>query len=802
MIKNSLRVAFRSLWKNKGYSFINIVGLATGIACSLLIFLFVNHETSYDGFNKDAANIYRVVKDFVNDDGSRLPDATSPAALAPAMQKEIPGVAAVTRLRPNWGQKYLVKYEEKSFTEEKVYRVDSSFFDVFTIRFSKGDPKNAFKEINSVLITEQTAKKYFGNADPMGKIIQIETLGDLMVTGVLKDIPANAHFHFDFLASYRKLKGNLDANWGGYNDYTYVKVNPGTNIKNFIASIQSLYKRNDPGKATNIFWVQALRDIHLTSNLKWELAPNGDKLYVYVFTVIGLFIILIAAINYVNLATAKAAIRAKEVGVRKVAGAGRRSLIGQFLVESVITCLIAAALALVMAIALVPFVNDITGKQLRIFADPSLMLYLLSAALVLGITAGFFPAMYLSSFKPIAVLKDFKLKENRTLSLRKALVVVQFTISIVLIIGAMVISQQMNFVQSAKLGLSTDQVIVINDGRRISTDHKNAFYNKLSQVPGVKKMALSSGMVGGLNSTSKMNARGSTNEQLINYITVGYDFFDVLDIKFREGRGFSRQFPADTLNNGTPGPLDQTIGSIVLNETAVKDLGIGFPAVGKQLLWGTDADTMYYVNIIGVTQDFHFTSLRNKIKPFAFIHVPGQLGTFVVKLSSKNIAGTLAQLENQWDAVSPEKPFEYTFLDETFSRLYQAETRFHKVFISLVALGVLIACLGLLGLAMFAAQQRVKEIGIRKVLGASTAGIAKLLSKDFIKLVVIAFVLATPVALFAVNKWLQDFAYRIEVKWWVFPLAWIVAIFIAILTISFQAVKAAMANPVKSLRTE
>src|SRR5918993_1117782 len=424
MLKNYFKVALRSLWKNKGYAFINIVGLAIGIACSLLIFLFVKHELSYDSFNKDADNIYRVVKDFVNDDGSRLPDATSPAALAPAMQREMPEVAAVTRLRPNWGQKFLIKYGDKSFTEEKLYRVDSSFFDVFTMPFVKGNAKDAFKEINSLVLTETSAKKYFGNEDPVGKTIQVETLGDLVITGVLKNVPANAHFHFDFLASYRKVNGNnLDANWGGDNDYTYVKVKPGTNIPGLVRKVQDLYKRNDPDKATNVFWVQPLKDIHLTSNLKWELEPNGDKLYVYVFTIIGLFIILIAAINYVNLATAKAAVRAKEVGVRKVAGANRASLVNQFLVESVITCVIASIVALVVATFLTPVVNDLTGKQLRLFDDGSLLVILFSTALVLGIVAGFFPALYLSSFKPLAVLKDFKLRENRTLSLRKSLVV-------------------------------------------------------------------------------------------------------------------------------------------------------------------------------------------------------------------------------------------------------------------------------------------------------------------------------------------------------------------------------------------
>ncbi len=803
MLQNHIKVAFRNLWKNKAFSGINIFGLALGIACSLLIFLFVRDELSYDRFHKNADQVYRVVKDFVNDDGSRLPDATSPAALAPAMQKEMPEVVSVTRIRPNWGTKYLVKYGEQKFSEERLFRVDSSFFDVFTFPFIRGNKASVFSDVNSIVLTESTAKKIFGNQDPIGKVLEIDgPFGNLTVTGVLRDVPANAHFHFDYLASYRKLPFSLDANWGSYNDYTYVKTKAGTDAERLTRKIQELYKRNDKEDASNIFYLQSITDIHLHSNLKWELEPNSDKLYVYVFSLIGLFILLIAGINYMNLATAKASARAREIGVRKVAGALRESLIRQFLVESVITCMIAALIAVAMTLIIAPFLNDLTGKSLQVLADPSLFLYLLSATIMLGLFAGFFPALYLSSFNPITVLKGFKLKEQGALSLRKVLVVVQFTISIVLIIGALVITQQMEYIQSARLGLDTEQVLVINKGRNISTDKRDAFYNELLQLPGVEKAALSSGMVAGLNSTNKMRARGSENEQLVNFLVAGNNFFDVLGITFREGRGFSAAHPSDTMTNGTVGPLDQTIGSIVINETAVRDLSIGFPAVGKQLLWGTDADTSYYVNIIGVVKDFHFTSMRNKIKPFAFINIPGQLGTFAVKLSRGNIAATIGELEKKWNRISPEKTFEYTFLDESFASLYQAERRFHKVFISLVVLGILIACLGLLGLATFAAQQRVKEIGIRKVLGASVLSITQLLSADFLKLVIIAFLVASPIAWYAVNNWLQDFAYRTEIHWWIFPLAGILAILVALVTISFQAIKAAIVNPVKSLRTE
>jgi putative ABC transport system permease protein len=788
------------LWKNKKFSFINIFGLATGMACSLLIFLFVTDELSYDRFHKDAGNIYRIVKDFVNDDGSRLPDATTPPALAPSMQKELPEVEHVTRVFPNWGRDFLIKYGDKKMIEEKLYRADSSFFDVFSFPFVKGDAKSAFKDVNSIILTETAAKKYFGNENPIGKTLSVDDMGDMMVSGVLKDLPSNSHFHFDFLISVRKFPGNLDGNWGWYNYYTYAKLKPNTNITAFVKKIQGLYKRNN-AEGKNIYYAQALTGIHLTSHLKWEIEPNSDKLYVYVFTIIGLFIILIAAINYINLATAKASVRAKEIGVRKVAGAFRSSLINQFLIESVITCLIASVLAVVIAQLLLPAVNTLTQKQLTVVGNPSVLGYMGLASLFIGIAAGFFPAVYLSSFKPILVLKGLKLNERGTLSLRKALVIVQFTISIVLIIGALVISQQMHFIQSAKLGLNKDQVLLMKN--TFSAPERNAFLNEASRIPGVQKASTADGVLGGQNWTNGLRAKGSRNEQLVNYLNVGNDFIDALGIELKEGRSFSAKFPSDTMTNGIPGgPLEQTIGSVILNETAVKDLGISSPAVGKQIVWGEDKDTTYNLTVVGVVKDFHFTSLRNQIKPFAFVNNPNRQWYFTLKLSTADISGTLAQLGTTWKKFSSERPFEYTFLDETFAKLYQSESRFQKVFICLVVLGIIIACLGLLGLATFEAQQRVKEIGIRKVLGASVASLVGLLSKDFLKLVGIALVLAIPIARYAMNKWLQDFAYRIQMEGWVFVVAAVIALVIALVTISSQAIKAAISNPVKSLRTE
>ncbi len=773
------------------------------MACSLLIFLFVSDELSYDLFNTDADNIYRVVKDFVNDDGSRLPDATTPPALAPAMQKEIPGIAHVTRVFPGWGANFLITYEDKKFFEEKLFRVDSSFFDVFTFPFLHGDAKSAFKELNSIVITQSAAKKYFPHSEnPIGKTLHVDQLGDMMVSGVIKDAPQNSHFHFDFLISVRKFSGDIDGDWDFYNFYTYIKLQPNVSIASLEPKIQALYKRNND-EGTNVFYTQPLTNIHLHSNLKWELEPNSDRLYVYVFSIVALLILLIAAINYINLVTARSSLRAKEVGIRKVSGAYSTSLVKQFLIESVIVCLLASMFALAIAQLLLPVVNGITQKQLGLFNTGNYTsLYFLSGAIIIGVLSGLFPALYLSSFKPIMVLKGSKITERGVFNLRKALVVTQFTISIALIAGSLIIYQQIDFIKSSKLGLNKEEVLVIKDFGALSTNEANSFQNALYQIPGVANVATADGIVGGQNWTNGMNVKGSKNNQLINFLSVGYNFLDVLDIKIKEGRGFSAKFPADTLTNVSAGTLEQTIGSIILNEKAVKDLGVPSPAVGQQIEWGRDGDTAYYLKVIGVVKDFHFASLKNEIKPFAFVNSPNRAWYLTAKLSTQNLSSTLAQIESKWKSFSSERPIQYFFLDETFAKLYQSEANFQKLFIVLVILSIVIACLGLFGLAAFTAEQRTKEIGIRKVLGASVTGLTTMLSKDFLKLVVVSIVIASPLAWWAMSKWLQNYSYRIEISWWIFLAAGLLAVLIAVITVSFQAIKAAIANPVKSLRTE
>ena len=802
MLRNYLKIAFRTLWKNKKLSFINIVGLATGMACSLLIFLFVKDELSYDKHHHESALIHRVVKDFINDDGSRIPDATTPGPLAAAMQREIPEVEKITRLHPNWGESTLIEYGDKKNLEEKVCRVDSSFFDVFTISFIKGDSKSALSDINSIVLTESTAKRYFSNEDPMGKTLRMNGTEDVTVTAVIADVPPQSHFHYDFLLSYRRLGEQAETIWGNYNYYTYIKIKAGTDIDFFDKKIQQVYERNQEERYS-VFYTQPLTEIHLTSRLKWELEPNGDRLYVYVFMTIGIFILLIAAINYINLATAKSSLRAKETGIRKVSGAQRSSLVFQFLMESVIICLIAAFVALSLSHALLPLVNELTQKHLQMTGNPIVMLYLVLITIFIGFVAGIFPAIYLSSFKPVTILKGLRMNEKGALNLRKSLVVIQFTISAGLIISALIIIQQMNYVQSAKLGFDKDQLVVVKNGGNLSQSDRQSFLNSVKQLSGVTDAATSGTILGQGFNTTRIRAKGSQQEQQLNFTSIGYNFLDVVGIEIKEGRAFSPDFPSDSINNGIPGgPLDQRLGGMVINEQAVKEFGLGIPAVGKQFVWGTNGDTTYYVDVVGVTKNFHFTSLRNEIKPFGFLIFPRNQGNFNIKLSTGNIPTTLSQLEKLWRESFPEIPFEYIFMDETFSKMYVAEARFQKVFISLVILGIIIACLGLFALAAFSAEQRVKEIGIRKVLGASVGQVVTLLSKDFLKLVMISLLLAIPIAVYAMRIWLDGFAYRITIQWWVFVVASVIALLIAFITISTQAIKAAIANPAKSLRSE
>ncbi|MGH7600820.1 MAG: ABC transporter permease [bacterium] len=799
MLKNYLLIALRTILKHKAFSAINLFGLAVGIACFIVILLYVQDELAYDGFHADADRVYRVVKDFVNDDGSKVPDATTPPGLAPALVREIPEVETAARIFPSWGYKPLLTYGEKSFYEERFARVDTTFFEIFSFPFVYGEAKSAFTQPSSIVLAASLAKKYFGDEDPMGKTIIFDQRHSLQVTGIMKDMPPQSHFKFDFLLPMRSMRPNaedymrMDNTWGWYNFYTYIKIKPNTTIVAIESKIQAIFKSNQP-ENDNVIYAQplaGLNGIHLASHLKWELEPNSDRLYIYVFLTIALFVIFIAGINYVNLTTAKSALRAREVGLRKVVGAFRNSLFVQFLAESVLMAILAAFVAIALSEIGLPFFNAITQKELSLFSIDSRLIWVLIAAttLILGAAAGLYPALYLSSFQPIAVLKKLRTAGKSFFDLRKALVVFQFTLSVILIVGIIVIQKQMGFIQAVKLGFDKDQVAVIRNVGALP-NRGAAVRAALAQIPGVKNVAPCDGMIGGQNWTNSLRVKGSDNSQLVNFLSVGYDFIETLGLELKEGRDFSPEFPADTND------------AIILNETAVKQLGVPEPVLGQLIVWSEQPDTTYYAKVVGVVKDFHFTSLRLEIKPFAFVITPSRTSLFALKMSGQNLRETLAQIESTWSSLAPGRPFDYYFLDESLDKLYRSEQNFRTVFSAMTLLSVIIACLGLFGLAAFTAEQRTKEIGIRKVLGATVSNVTVLLSKDFAKLVMIAYVIACPIAWYAMQKWLQGFAYRINMGWWVFALAGGLALVIALLTVSTQAIKAALANPVDSLRYE
>ena len=803
MLKNYLKIAFRSLLRHRSISFINIVGLAVGMACCLLIMLFVQDELSYDRQNADASRIYRIAKDFVNDDGTRLPDATTPTALAPAMQHELPEVERVTRVFPAWGHKALMEYGDKKFLEDRYIRIDSSFFDIFTVRFVQGSAATAFSAgNNSVVITESAAKKYFGSEDPMHKTL-LSDKNSMLVTGIIRDVPEAAHFHYDFLIPLRRAVNNPDQNWGQYNFYTYVKLKPGARIASVMPKVQALYQRNDK-EGKNIFFATALTDIHLHSDLKWEIEPNGNILYVVAFSIIGLFVVAIACVNYINLSTAKSALRTKEIGIRKVAGAVRGGLIRQFLIESIVTVLFAFILALLLAQAALPAMNQLVQKSLSLtqLLHPLPLAGILASIALIGLLAGLYPALYLSSIKPVWVLKAKRLPENNGFSLRKVLVVFQFTITISLIIGTAIVLQQLAFIRNARLGLDKDQVMVISDAGGLSRSQREALQNEFRKIRGIEKVSTADGIVGGLNWTRTMKFKGSRNGQLVNFLDVGYDYLSVLGIQMKEGRSFSMDYPADSIAQNHDPSKERPIGSVVLNEKAIKDLGVTEPAVGKYVSYGDDGDTVYYVRIVGVAKDFHFASFKSEIKPFGFFVDNGYQDNFTLKVDAAGVDKTIAGVEKTWTTYANGRPFRYSFLDDTFNKLYQSDQRFNKVVLYLTVLAITIGCMGLFGLTAFMIERRAKEIGIRKVVGASVSGIVLLLSKDFVQLVLLSIVIATPIAWFAMDHWLANFAYRIRIEWWVFVLAGAVAVVIALVTVSLQTIKAALTNPIESLRSE
>jgi putative ABC transport system permease protein len=808
MIKNYLKIAWRNLVKNKLFSAINIFGLALGITSCLLIILYVVDEMSFDNFHEKGDRIYRLNNDIVYG-GKDMRMAQTPDILAPTLKKDYPQVENYTRFY-NAGA-YLVKKPNVAnfIREENILFADSTVFEVFTFPLVAGNPTTALNEPTVIVISESAAKRHFGAENPIGKTLNLDNRKDYKITGVMKDIPKNSQIKADFFISMK----SLDYDWGNFlsnNHWSYILLKEGTDPKSFDAKFEQVIAKYVDTQIKKIlgssiaelkksgstfkFWMMPMEDIHLKSSQSQELSTNGNIQYVYIFSIIALFVLLIACINFMNLSTARASQRAKEVGVRKVMGSERGQLMFQFFTECILVSVIALLIGLVLVAALLPLFNDISAKTLSINNLLTIKIVVIIAIMPIfvGILAGSYPAVFLSSFKPIQVLKGrFALKGG---SLRNSLVVFQFTSSIILIIGTIIIYRQINFIKNKNLGYNKDQILIINDAYALDKQ-AISFKEDILKINGIK-----SGTLSGFLPTPSNRSNGSKwpeghfdmNQGVMTQNwDIDYDYLKTFDMKLVKGRNFSKEFGSDSMG-------------VILNETAAKNFGFGDNAVNKGILtlkgnYGNETETY---RVIGVVKDFHFESMKSKIEAISMFLKPSS-GNVSFKLDkTAQLSSIIKQIENKWAKMAPGQPFTYEFMDDSFDKVYKNEQRIGKISLAFAILTILVACLGLFGLVTFVAEQRIKEIGIRKVLGASVTSILQLLSKDFLKLIFISILLASPIAYYFMYRWLQDFEYRINIEWWVFLATGIVAITIALLTISYQAIKAAIANPVKSLKTE
>jgi len=785
MFKNYLKTAIRNIYKNKPYFLINIFGLATGLACCLLIIQFIADELSFDRFHRNADQIYRVAAEF-HLEGKVDNFAHTPAPLAPVLRNEFPEVLAGVRLSYAWQQ--LVAYQDKQFWVDKFYLADPNIFRVFTFPFIAGDSSTALSNLNAIVITEAMAKQFFGNTDPIGKILTvgIDATRDYKVTGVLKNIPSNSQLQFDCLISFANQKANTG--WGEWNYDTYLLLHPDTSAPALERKLTAFLQKTaaaTQSPATKLH-LQPLTRIHLFSNLRSDLPTNRDVKHLYFFALIAIIVLLIAGINFVNLATARSATREKEAGVRKVAGAHRRQLIAQFLSESILMAFLALLVALVLAELFLPVFNQLTNKNLpfNLFSNFGLLALSVATALLTGILAGIYPAVFLSGSVPREVLTG-QSRYLKTSTLRKCLVVAQFVLSIIFISGTIVIHNQLKFIRSKNLGYNKEHLIVIPIFKREVRDSYPIYRDEILKHSRVQAAAATSFRPDNPNYHQKTWWEGmNENEwEYFDWMAVDYVFLKTFQIELLQGRDFSSEFSSDLKR------------AYILNESAVRRIGWKNP-IGKQF------DIVERGTVIGIVKDFHFQSLHNKITPLALNVYPNILKYLYVRVGPDNIAGTIEFLSLKWRQIYPQVPFQYSFYDEDYDRAYKSEMMAGKTFNYLAGLAMVIAGLGLFGLASFMAEKRTREIGIRKVLGAGVGRIVMLFFKEFTRWVVIANFLAIPIVLFTIRRWLQNFAYRIDIGWWLFALAGGLALGIALLTVSTQAVKAALANPVESLRYE
>jgi len=807
MFRNYFKTALRNLVNNKFYTTINILGLAFGLATCLLILLYVIDEQNFDRYNENEKRIYRINNEakFGN---NHLDMAVSNAAMGPTLIREFPQVEQYTRIQP-YGS-FLVKKGSQDLRETKVAFADSTLFEVFTLPMISGDVKTALRDPHSLVITERMAQKYFGRTDVRGENLLINDKDNYKITAVIKNIPEQSHFSFDFFVPMSENESSRDNNWLSENFNTYIvlkkdadpkKLEPGLNkmMDRFIGpqlkAVMNL-SMTDFEKTGGFLRcsLMPVEEIHLHSAKIGELSANGNIQFIYIFAAIAGLILLIACVNFMNLSTARASSRAKEVGVRKVLGSLRKNLIQQFITESVLMSFIALVIAISLALLLLPYFNQLAGKKIQTFGlfQPLMLLSFFLLMLIVGILAGSYPAFYLSSFQPIKVLKGKLSGGFKGSSLRNVLVVFQFSISVMLIVGTIVIFNQLNFIRNRDIGYNRNQVLVLH-GTDVLQDRTENFKNELLKIPGVVNATVTGYLpVNGYRGKNTLFPSVSFDPKAgisLELWNIDENYIPTLDIKMLEGRNYSKQFPTDS-------------SGIIINEAAAKFIG-GRDLMNKSLYRVEDVinKKIREYHIIGIFKNFNFNSLHEIVTPMALI-LQKEAGSMAIRIDTKEVYPLIAQIKDKWKSMVPGQLFDYTFMDDEFNELYAPEQRTGQLFITFAVLAILIGCLGLFGLVTYAAEQRTKEIGIRKVLGASVGNIAGMISKDFLKLIVISWLIAFPVAWFAMNKWLQDFAYRISISWWVFAGAGIFALIIALLTISSKAIRAAVANPAKSLKSE
>ncbi|HLK31238.1 MAG TPA: ABC transporter permease [Puia sp.] len=812
MFKSYFKIALRNLTKRRGYALLNIFGLAIGVTCCLLIFQYVSYERSYDKFSNDVNNIVRIRLDSYQQGKLAWKSATSYPAIGPTLKKEFPEVEDFCRLHD---AELLLSNEQKNvkFNERKGYYADPSSINMLGLKMLKGNEQEVLNAPDKMIVSESFAKKYFGSEDPIGKQLvskDPQFTQSYLVTGVFKDYPNNSHLIIDYMVSYATLgkigraqgdtTNSTETSWGWYDFYTYIKLRPGTDLKKIESKLPAFcdaHMNNSEWQKTNNVKVELhvlpLADIHLYSNYNQEAEVNGDGQTVSFLFLIGILIILIAWINYINLATARSIERAREVGVRKVLGALRTDLIRQFLTESFMLNFVALIIAFLAAYLLTPSFNHFVGREtaMNFSLPPKYWAGFLSLFFAGSFLAGIYPAFVLSGYQPVKVLKGIFKNSSSGVILRKALITTQFITSVILVAGTMIVYQQISYMRSQKLGTDISQTLVIEGAASLQdstyTGVFQPFKQEVLKQNNVKNITASTSVMGNEIYWTRGVRRLEANSKSVTLYLLGvdYDFIQSYGIEMKAGISFSKDF-------GTHSK------SVLLNEEAVKLLGFeNAQSAINQKLTINDTPT-----VVGVIADFHQEGLQKKVQPMLVILRPNSRQYYSVKLGKENIHQTVANIEKIWGRYFPSDPFNYFFLDDSFNRQYKSDELFGSIFTVFAMLAILIACFGLSGLSAYNVLQRRKEIGIRKVMGASIQQLLVLLSKDFLRLVLIAFLIAIPITWLIMNKWLEDFAYRINISWWVFAIAGLIAVVIAFATISFQAIKAAVANPVKSLRTE